>query len=183
MKTKLNGVQGIVLDLRGNGGGEAEAMADVASTFLGEGVNMGTFTDRWGVSFSITTRGKSLLAPEILARTHLPLVILTSERTSSAAEILVAALRAADRAHVIGTESCGCVLAIRNQHNLPDGGVLDVSELDFRTNQGLRLEENGMKPDEVAVLTRQDLYANRDRVLQVALQWLANPKIQASANH
>jgi hypothetical protein len=37
----LEGAEGIVLDLRGNGGGDAEAMADVASLFLDDGTNLG----------------------------------------------------------------------------------------------------------------------------------------------
>ncbi len=169
MKRKLPGVHGIVLDLRGNGGGEAEAMADVAATFLGEGVDLGTFTDRWGVSFEIKTRGKSLLAPDTLARTNLPLVVLVSERTSSAAEIFAAAVQTARRGSVIGSETCGCVLAIRSQHALPDGGALDISELDYRTSQGRRLQDNGTKPDENILPERVDLYAGRDRALEHAL--------------
>ncbi len=173
IKRKLPGAHGIVLDLRGNGGGEAEAMADVASTFLGAGVELGIFTDRWGVSFEIRTRGKSLVAPDVLARTNLPLVVLVSERTSSAAEIFAAAVQTTGRGSVIGSETCGCVLAIRSQHALPDGGSLDISELDFRTSLGVRLQDNATRPDEKVLPERADLYAGRDRALQHALDKLA----------
>ena len=44
----LEGAERIVLDLRGNGGGDAEAMADVASLFLDDGTNLGRFADRSG---------------------------------------------------------------------------------------------------------------------------------------
>jgi carboxyl-terminal processing protease len=173
LKRKLDGARGVILDLRGNGGGEAEAMADVASSFLGPRVGLGTFTDRWGLSFNIKTRDRSLLAPEPIIRTDLPLVILVSERTSSAAEIFVAAMRAARRGTIVGTETCGCVLAIRNPHELPDGGVLDVSELDYHTSTGVRLEQNGIVPDELIYTQRQDLYNRRDRAVALAIQKLA----------
>jgi carboxyl-terminal processing protease len=72
------------------------------------------------------------------------------------------------RARVIGTETCGCVLAIRNRHALPDGGVLDVSEFDYRTAGGVRLEGVGVKPDKVTQLTRTDIYSRHDRALDLA---------------
>jgi carboxyl-terminal processing protease len=173
MKRKAPKAHGIVLDLRGNGGGEAEAMADVASTFFGEGLDLGTFTDRWGVSFQIKTRGKSLLAAETFARTDLPLIVLVGERTSSAAEIFASAVQAHARGTVIGSQTCGCVLAIRSQHALPDGGALDISELDYKTSYGSRLQDNGIKPEENVVPLRSDLYAGRDRAIEHALDRLA----------
>jgi carboxyl-terminal processing protease len=168
----LQGAEGIVLDLRGNGGGDAEAMADVASLFLDDGTNLGRFADRSGASFELQTFSKRLWRNSGLSRSKLPLVVLTSENTSSAAEILAAALQTQHRAQVIGTGTCGCVLAIRNRHALPDGGVLDVSEFDYRTAGGVRLEGAGVKPDKVTVLTRADIYSRNDRALELAKKLL-----------
>jgi len=164
----LEGAEGIILDLRANGGGDAEAMADVASLFLDDGTNLGKFADRSGASFELQTFSKRLWRTLGLLPTRLPLVVLTSENTSSAAEILVAALQTKRRARVIGTETCGCVLAIRNRHALPDGGVLDVSEFDYRTAGGVRLEGVGVTPDKVTQLTRADIYSRHDRALDLA---------------
>ena len=99
----LEGAEGIILDLRSNGGGDAEAMADVASLFLDEGTNLGKFADRSGASFELQTFSKRLWRIPGLLPTKLPLVVLTSETTSSAAEILAAALQTKHRARVIGT--------------------------------------------------------------------------------
>ena len=164
----LEGAEGIVLDLRSNGGGDAEAMADIASLFLEDGINLGKFADRSGASFELQTFSKRMWRIPQLAKIKLPLVVLTSESTSSAAEILVATLQHKRRARVIGTETCGCVLAIRTRHALPDGGVLDVSEFDYRTAAGLRLEGAGVKPDEISPLSRADIYSRRDRALELA---------------
>jgi carboxyl-terminal processing protease len=168
----LDGAEGIVLDLRSNGGGDAEAMADVASLFLDDGINLGKFADRFGASFELQTYSKRLWRVPQLTRIKLPLVVLTSESTSSAAEIMVAALQMKNRARVIGSVTCGCVLAIRNRHPLPDGGLLDVSEFDYRTAQGVRLEGLGIKPDEAVPLKRSDIYSRRDTVLEVAKSML-----------
>ena len=164
----LDGAEGIVLDLRANGGGDAEAMADVASLFLDDGINLGKFADRSGATFELQTYSKRLWRVPQLTRIKLPLVVLTSESTSSAAEIMVAALQMKRRARVIGTETCGCVLAIRNRHPLPDGGLLDVSEFDYRTASGVRLEGAGIRPDESIAPTRNDIYSRRDAALEAA---------------
>jgi carboxyl-terminal processing protease len=164
----LEDAEGIVLDLRANGGGDAEAMADVASLFLDDGINLGRFADRSGAAFELQTYSKRLWRVPQLTRIKLPLVVLTSESTSSAAEIMVAALQMKGRARVIGSGTCGCVLAIRSRHPLPDGGVLDVSEFDYRTSAGVRLEGLGIKPDETITPTRNDVYSRRDPALDVA---------------
>jgi carboxyl-terminal processing protease len=168
----LEGAEGIVLDLRANGGGDAEAMADVASLFLDEGTNLGRFADRSGAAFELQTFPKRLWRSSALASIKLPLVVLTSENTSSAAEILAATLQAKGRAQVLGNGTCGCVLAIRNRHALPDGGVLDVSEFDYKTAGGVRLEGAGIKPDKVIPLTRTDVYSQHDRTLDRAINLL-----------
>jgi carboxyl-terminal processing protease len=168
----LDGAEGIVLDLRSNGGGDAEAMADVASLFLDDGINLGKFADRSGASFELQTYSKRLWRVPQLSQIKLPLVVLTSESTSSAAEIMAAALQAKRRARVIGTGTCGCVLAIRNRHALPDGGLLDVSEFDYRTAGGVRLQDRGVTPDESTRLTRSDIYSRRDPALDAAKRFL-----------
>jgi carboxyl-terminal processing protease len=164
----LEGAESIVLDLRYNGGGDAEAMADVASLFLDDGINLGKFADRSGASFELQTYSKRLWRVPQLTRIKLPLIVLTSQSTSSAAEIMVAALQTKGRARVIGAVTCGCVLAIRNRHPLPDGGILDVSEFDYRTAGGVRLEGRGIKPDETINPKRSDIYSRRDTALDVA---------------
>ncbi|MCA1627245.1 MAG: PDZ domain-containing protein [Acidobacteria bacterium] len=171
LASELDGAEGVVLDLRGNGGGDAEAMADVVSLFLDDGINLGRFADRSGASFELQTYSKRLWrVPQL--RIKLPLVVLTGESTSSAAEIMVAVLQAKGRARVIGAGTCGCVLAIRNRHGLPDGGLLDVSEFDYRTANGVRLQDRGITPDQITSLRRSDLYARRDPALEAAKRFL-----------
>ncbi|MEP6743557.1 MAG: S41 family peptidase [bacterium] len=177
LQEKLKGARGIVIDLRNNGGGDAEAMAEVASLFLGAGVDLGEFTDRSGAGFNISTSFQSLLTTSPLAL-RVPIIVLTSERTSSAAEIFVAALRKARHATIIGTQTCGCVLAIRTRHILPDGGVLDVSEMDYQTSAGERLEGNGIQPDQLVMVHRKDLYAKHDAALKAARTQLARVQSQ-----
>lgn len=170
---RLRGVRGLVIDLRNNGGGEAESMVEIASAFLPAGRNLGRFTDRTGrVRVEPQTRTAMLMAADSITRIDAPVVILISEKTSSAAEIFVAAMKDARRATTLGMPTCGCVLAIRRRHTLPDGGELDVSEMDYRTASGARLEGTGIVPDEKIPLDIKNLRAGRDRALEQAIQFL-----------
>jgi carboxyl-terminal processing protease len=171
-KEESRDARGVVLDLRENGGGDADAMAEIAALFLGEGVSLGAFTDRAGATLQLISHSKSAITGE-RKDTRLPLVVLVSERTSSAAEILAAVLQARGRAQLIGATTCGCVLAIRSRHSLPDDGLLDVSEFDYRTSEGVRLEGRGVKPEIMLDPIRRDIYANRDRLRDAALQILS----------
>ena len=169
LRKDLREARALILDFRRNGGGDAEAMIDVASAFLTSGLNMGQFTDRFGYSYSIATRTKSPFIAQVIEQTRVPVIILSSERTSSAAEIFIAAFKSAGRARIIGTETCGCVLAIRQRHTLPDGGILDVSEMDYQTATADRLEKHGIKPDTTVSVERAYLYEKRDRAMEIAL--------------
>ncbi|PYS92392.1 MAG: hypothetical protein DMF64_08890 [Acidobacteria bacterium] len=170
LRTNLRHARGLILDLRDNGGGDAEALTDIASAFLPTGTNLGRFNDRAGqITSTPQTRATMLLAADEIAHFDGPLVVLTSARTASAAEIFAAALREHTRARIIGEATCGCVLGVRQRHLLPDGGALDLSELDFHTAGGTRLEGTGLTPDETITPTRADLSNGRDPALARAL--------------
>ncbi|HZH91710.1 MAG TPA: S41 family peptidase [Pyrinomonadaceae bacterium] len=172
-KGEMRGARGLVIDLRDNGGGHAETMTDIASAFLPHGTNLGEFTDREGrVSSAPQTRAAMLFAADAVAEFRGAVVVLTSTRTASAAEILAAALQETRRARVIGEQTCGCVLAIRRRHTLPDGGLLDISEMDFRTARHTRLEGLGIIPDELVTPTRRDISDGRDPALERAIRIL-----------
>lgn len=170
-RSPLRNARGLILDLRNNGGGEAEAMTDVASALLPAGASMGVFTDRRGrAAYELHTRAAMFHAADAIARFNGPVAILTSERTASAAEIFAATMQEKRRATIIGHPTCGCVLGVRRRHLLPDGGLLDVSEMDYRTARGTRLEGAGVTPDERVSLVLRDLRARRDTVLDHALE-------------
>lgn len=173
LRDDLQDVRGLVLDLRDNGGGEAESMADIASVFLPAGKSLGRFTDRAGrIHLEPQTRAAMFSAADEIKMFRGSVVVLTSARTASAAEVFVAALRDARRGVVVGEDTCGCVLGIKRRHTLPDGGLLDVSEVDYRASSGVRLEGVGIAPDERIAPTQRDLRTGRDGALERALKIL-----------
>ncbi|MFN2415663.1 MAG: S41 family peptidase [Pyrinomonadaceae bacterium] len=177
LRDELKDARALVIDLRDNGGGEAESMADLASTLLPAGLSLGRFTDRAGaVRLEPHTRAALLSTADSFERFRRPVVLLTNARTASAAEVFAAALRETNRASVIGEATCGCVLGIRRRHRLPDGGTLDVSEMDYHTAGGRRLEGTGLRPDVTVEPTRDALRRRRDPALERALEILKDSK-------
>lgn len=175
LRGELREAVALVLDLRNNGGGDLEAMLDVLSVFLPPDERIGRFTDRRGqVEIEPRTRATMLTAAEHITQFRSPVVVLTSVRTASAAEVFAAAMQEHGRASIVGERTCGCVLANRRRHTLPDGGTLDISELDYRTLRGTRLEGTGITPDASLSLRRKDLIQRRDAFVEQALKEIMN---------
>ena len=104
-----------------------------------------------------------------------PVVVLVSGRTASGAEMFAAAMQERKRGRIVGTGSstCGCLVGVSRSINLADGGKLNVSDTDFRTARGHRVEGIGVLPDERVELTIADLRDGRDRALEWSLSFLS----------
>ncbi len=155
-------VRAIVLDLRGNPGGQGAMAIPVASLFVGAPLTLGTLKFR--------DFGQTMVArPELGAVPFSgPLAILTDEGTASAAEMLAAGLQESGRAVVVGDATLGAVLPSVVEA-LPGGAVMQYVVADFKTPKGVLLEGRGVQPDKRVVETRAALRTGRDPVLDAAL--------------
>jgi sarcosine oxidase subunit alpha len=155
-------VKAVVLDLRGNPGGQGAMAIPVASLFVSGPVTLGTMHFR---ELTQTFTAK----PEMGGTPFTgPLAILTDEGTASAAEILAAGLQEAKRAVVVGDISLGAVLPSVIEA-LPGGAVMQYVVADFKTPKGIALEGRGVQPNRHVVETRSALRGGRDPVLDAAL--------------
>jgi carboxyl-terminal processing protease len=135
------GAEGLVLDLRGNGGGLLNEAVLSSSVFVEDGVI---------VSTESRTQGDREYDAEGDALDPRPTVVLVDENTASAAEILTAALDVYDLATVVGQRTFGKG-TFQEVIQLPAGGALDLTIGQYLTADGTSLADKGIPPDVRAV--------------------------------
>jgi carboxyl-terminal processing protease len=161
-KVTREGAEGIVLDLRANGGGLLDEAVLSASVFLPEDEVVVTTESRTQGDVVYETVGGNLPA--------LPTVVLIDRSTASAAEILAAALADNADATVVGTRSYGKGV-FQQEIGLSNGGALKLTIGEYFTPDGVNLARSGgVHPD---VRTKDDPQTARDEALQRALEVLA----------
>jgi carboxyl-terminal processing protease len=158
---QLKDAPGLIIDLRGNPGGEANEVVKIASFFFSDKVSFGKFISRSGKSIELVTDDDEMIYSG-------PLVILMNEASGSGSELFAASMRESGRAVVVGRQSCGCVLGISRFRKVEGGGELAVSELGYLSPKGNKLEGTGIIPDELITLRIADLQNKRDAVIEGA---------------
>jgi carboxyl-terminal processing protease len=137
-RLERRGAQGLVLDLRGNGGGLLDEAVLTASVFLPKGETVVSTRSRSEGDAVYRTRGGSL--------PPLPLVVLIDRNTASAAEILTAALADDAGAKTVGTRSYGKGV-FQQEVGLSNGGALKLTVGEYFTPAGVNLAGKGIRPD------------------------------------
>lgn len=171
---KFKDARGLIVDRRGNDGGDGEVGLRFAGYFFDDQITVARIVTRTGVpplpemSMTLETGTKGARS---FSR---PLVVLVDEGTASTSESVTNELQEQKRAVVFGTNSCGCVLAFLDYKPLKGGGDLTLSEFGFITPQGRKLEGDGVQPDKIVPLTLKDIRTGRDGALEAAEKYLMN---------
>lgn len=130
-------MSGMIVDLRGNGGGWGHVLSGILGHFVRGPV--GTFFDqRTSRVLNVTTPA----GPDIR---NVPLVVLIDGDTQSYAEVLAAVLQE-NGAHVVGSRSPGNTESIY-VYVLNDGSRLWLAQESFKLRDGADLEGHGVQPD------------------------------------
>ncbi|HUL64435.1 MAG TPA: S41 family peptidase [Burkholderiaceae bacterium] len=169
---EANRARAIIVDLRGNGGGLIDMFRWFTARFMPEErlVMRSLSRDRTdGHAQAVSemfvgpdrfqTPGRQLLQP---------LAVLIDGRTGSAAELAAVVLVEQRSALLVGEPTCGCVVGVRYEYVLPDGGGVRVAETGFVSAHGVRLEGAPTLPAVRVVPTLADLRGGRDLVLEEA---------------
>lgn len=162
----------IIVDLRGNSGGLLEMFRWFAGSFMPD--------DRFALRSLRRERGNARVqqvahlrvGPQrgAGARAPLaqPLAVLIDARTASAAELAAVTLAEQRGALLVGEPSCGCVVGVRAEYVLPDGGGVRIAETGFLSAHGARLEGFPLAPAVRVTPTLADLRGGRDVALETA---------------
>jgi len=131
--------QGLILDLRGNGGGFLHTAVDVASQFLSEGVVLSErFGDGQETIYEVEGGGRA---------TQIALVVLIDGGSASASEIVAGAIQDHDRGLLVGVTSFGKG-SVQNWIELNDDqGAVRVTIARWYTPDGRQIHEVGLTPD------------------------------------
>ncbi|MGN8067973.1 S41 family peptidase [Mucilaginibacter sp. SG564] len=133
-KLKIDGMNSLVLDLRGNGGGYLNAATSMADEFLGKGklivYTKGIHeprTDYFATDSGSFQQGK--------------VTVLIDEYSASASEILAGALQDLDRATIVGRRSFGKGL-VQQQFPFGDGSAVNLTVARYYTPSGRSIQKS-----------------------------------------
>lgn len=160
---KRNNVRGVVLDLRGNGGGYLTAAQDVAGMWLDNEIIV---SERRGGEVQEELRSNS---NPILK--GMPTVVLVDESSASASEIVAGALQDYGVAQLVGQTTFGKG-TVQKLVSLDNGAQLKVTIARWYTPKGRNITSEGIKPDKVVELSADDVNAGKDPQKDAALALL-----------
>ncbi|MCR5798590.1 MAG: S41 family peptidase [Lachnospiraceae bacterium] len=136
---KGQGMEGLILDLRSNGGGNVSTCVDIASQILPKGVVVYT-EDKNGNRQDYNCDGKREFDK--------PIIVLVNGYTASASEILTGAIRDYGKGIVMGTQTYGKGI-VQQIISLKDGSAIKVTVSKYFTPKGNDIHGVGITPDKV----------------------------------
>ncbi len=134
---RANGMEGMILDLRSNPGGDLNAVVEIARKILPEGLIVYT-EDKQGTRKEYSCDGEKEL--------DVPLVVLVNEYSASASEILAGAIQDYKKGTLVGTTTYGKGI-VQQIHRLNDGTALKLTISAYYTPLGRNIHGTGIKPD------------------------------------
>ena len=132
-----DGIDSLIIDLRGNTGGYLNQAKNIASLFLPKG----------DVIYSLETKDKTEdIKDETNDKRNYKVVILVNGNTASAAEVLTAALKDNYDAIVVGKKTFGKG-KVQNTSNYGDGSMIKYTSAKWLRPNGDCIDEVGIEPD------------------------------------
>ena len=133
---KDEGIDGIVMDLRNNPGGNLDVCLAVADTFLDEGLIVST----------VDKKGEKIVEKSDKEMDKTPMTVLINENSASASEILAGAFKDRNRAKIVGKTSFGKGI-VQKLFPLDDGSGVKITISEYFTPNKTKIHKIGVKPD------------------------------------
>ena len=137
-KLEKEGMTGLVLDLRDNGGGLVDSCVNMVSRIIPEGDLIVYTEDKNGGKIEYNSNSDKVL--------DVPIVILVNEDTASASEIMTGCLKDYGLAEVLGTQTFGKGI-VQSIVPFVDGSAMKLTVAKYYTPKGNDIHKVGIEPD------------------------------------
>lgn len=171
MSQRVGNATGLIIDLRGNGGGYVKTLERLAGLLFDRDLKIADLKGRKPMDpIASKTRGKEVFQGK--------LVLIIDSESGSASEILARLVQLEKRGSVIGDISAGAVMQARSFEGEVGSGITSVfygasiTNADVIMSDGKSVEHVGVQPDERLIPSAEDLAALRDPVLSRAVEML-----------
>ncbi|MBQ8493065.1 MAG: S41 family peptidase [Alistipes sp.] len=141
-KLAAEGMQGVIIDLRGNGGGFLDQVIPMVNEFLPAGKLIVYTEDRYGQRIEEYSTGRGRYQDVELA-------ILVDETSASSSEILAGAIQDNDRGLVLGRRTFGKGL-VQTQIPFNDGSAIRLTVARYYTPTGRSIQKPYVSGDELS---------------------------------
>ena len=157
------GMKGLILDIRYNGGGTLDAVQAIADVIMDEGILL-TMKDKSGETKKVveTEDGKLI---------DVPIVVLVNEYSASASEVLAAAVKDRDVGEIVGVTTFGKGI-VQTIIPLNDGSAIKITTERYYTPNGDYIHEKGVTPDYVVELDSENANEGVDTQFEKAKEVL-----------
>jgi len=143
---KEQGMQGLIVDIRDNGGGLLTTVCDMLDMFLEENDLIVYTLDKYNTKEEIFAHEGSIGT--------LPMVVLVNGYSASASEIFSGALQDYELATIVGTQSFGKGI-VQSVIPLTDGSAVKLTVSTYYTPAGRNIHGTGITPDVVVELDEE----------------------------
>jgi len=169
----------LILDLRGNGGGDEEMLRLMVGSLFDHEIKIG---DRVGRKEKDSKPLKTMRHGQAFDG---KLIVLVDSESGSCSELLARVIQLEHRGTVLGDKSAGAVMEARYYSETMGADTkivfgVQVTSANLIMSDGKSLEKIGVTPDELLLPTAADLAARRDPLLAHAVE-LAGGKLDAEA--
>lgn len=163
LKLEKDGIDSLIIDVRGNNGGYLSSVTEIIDLFLEKGKIIYKLEDKSGVVVNKDTTKE---------KRDYPVAILVNRGSASASEILAAAIKESYKGYVVGTNTYGKG-TVQQTTTLPDGSMVKYTIQKWLTPDGNWINEVGLEPTDFIELDEsyfENPVIDNDVQLQKALE-------------